>query len=245
MLRVLIIEDEISVLKDITGLLSLRKDIIIIDEASGIVKAQTLIEATKPDVILLDVHLEDGNAFELLSKFKTYSFKIIFITAYDNFAIRAIRTGAMDYLLKPVDIDELFAALDKVKLIKDNSEEEQIQHSITNFNNIKTDRFIIRTNEGIHILIYKEITYCKSEGSYTFFNMLDGRTIVASKPLKEYEDLLPTECFVRCHQSYIVNAEQVIKIDRDDNLIFRNGNAIPVSNRRKEAVLQLVSKQRI
>ncbi len=242
MLRILIIEDEVGVRKDLTGLLQLRNDIVLIGEASNITSAKTLIDSTQPDVVLLDIQLEDGNAFDLLSKFSVFNFKIIFITAYDSFAIKAIRTGALDYLLKPVDMDELFAALDRAIHLKDHSLAEQLKHTVNNLHHTKPDKLIIRTNEAIHIIAHREIMYCKSEGTYTYFHLTDGRTIIASKPLKEYEEILPEDDFVRCHQSYLVRLDNVIKIDREDHLVLRNGNTIPVATRRKEAVLQMISK---
>lgn len=242
MLRVLIIEDESGVRKDIIGLLKQRKDIVILGEAPSIKLAEILINSTQPDVILLDIHLEDGTAFDLLSKFTSIDFNIIFITAFDSFAIKAIKIGALDYLLKPVDIDELFDALDKASNKQHIATKEQISYTIENTDSIKADKFIIKTNEGIHIIHYDEIIYCKSEGAYTYFYLLDGRIIIASKSIKEYEDLLSEEQFVRCHQSYIANLKQAIKIDREDNLVLRDGTLIPIATRRKDMVLQLISK---
>jgi two-component system LytT family response regulator len=242
MLRVLIIEDESGVRKDIIGLLKLRKDIIVIGEAASVAIAETLIKSTQPDVILLDIHLEDGTAFELLSKFTVIDFSIIFITAFDNFAIKAIKIGALDYLLKPVDIDELFAALDRANDKLNIATKEQITYTIENADNTKPDKFIVKTVEGIHIIHYDEVIYCKSEGAYTFFHLLDGRLIIASKSIKEYEDVLSDDVFVRCHQSYIVNLKQAIKIDREDNLVLRDGSLIPIATRRKEMVIQMITK---
>lgn len=242
MLRVLIIEDESGVRKDIIGILKQRKDVVLLGEAPSVALAEILINSTKPDVVLLDVHLEDGTAFDLLSKFATIDFNIIFITAFDSFAIKAIKIGALDYLLKPVDIDELYSALDRASNKQHLATKEQINYAIDNTENIKADKFIIKTNEGIHIIHYDEIIFCKSEGAYTFFNLQDGRVIIASKSIKEYEDLLSEDEFVRCHQSYIVNLKQAIKIDREDNLVLRDGTLIPIATRRKDMVLQMISK---
>lgn len=246
-MRVIIIEDEPAVRKDITGILKLRPDIQILGEAATVNTAIKLINTTEPDVILLDIHLGDGNAFELLSSISTYDFQIIFITAYDNFAIKAIKVGAFDYLLKPVDSDELFSSLDKIIKQKNNliTTKEQVQYTTYQTSQSiqsKPNKFIIKTNEGIHIIVYKDILYCKGEGSYTYFYLSDNREILASKPLKEYEDLLPSDEFVRCHQSYIVNINELIKIDRDDNLILKNGHHVPVATRRKDVVLKVLSQ---
>jgi len=242
-LRVLIIEDEIAVRNDLKGLLRMRNDIQIVGETGSVNEAKILIKACNPDLVFLDIHLEDGTAFDILNAFEIVHFKLIFVTAYNDYAIKAIKLGALDYLLKPVDPDELFTALDRVGTYTSTSIQEQFQF-VQNNHATKNEKVILRTAEGIHIVYFNEIVYCHSDGPYTHFHLIDNRNIIVSKTIKEYDTLLPNDIFARCHQSYLVNLQQIIKLDKEDFLILRNGMKVPVSSRKRDAIIQLITNHK-
>lgn len=239
-LKVLIIEDEQSVQKDITGLLKLIPEVEVIDIIETVEKALQVLPNTNADVVLLDIHLKDGTAFDLLGKLgPRYNYHIIFITAHEQYAIKAIKIGALDYLLKPLDLEELKESLAKRHREPLNQKQVEVVVEATNSSNT---RLVLRNTSGIHFMSFKELAYCRGEGSYTHFCDDANNSIMVSKPLKEYEDVLPGVDFIRCHQSYIVNKHHVRRITKDDFLELKNGILIPVSIRKKEAVFKELLK---
>ena len=234
-MKIIVVEDEESVQKDIVGLLSLMPDVEILHVISTVKEAVGILPKSEVQVVLLDIHLKDGTAFDILRQLQKVNFLPIFITAYNEYAIDAIKCGALDYLLKPIDPDEL-----KVALQKANNEllhEQQIDW-VTDAYKSKNTRIVIKNSDGIHFLMFEELIYCQSDGAYTSFVMSDGRNVLSSKGLKEYEKLLPAHSFIRSHQSYLVNKRFIKKITRDHFIELKNGALIPVSDRRREFVIK-------
>lgn len=230
MLRTLVIEDEDLIRKMIVSMVKKLDAITFIGEAATVAEGLILANTTQPDLILLDIQLKDGTGFDLLEKLNTIP-KVIFITAYDNYAIQAIKVEALDYILKPIDEEELGLA------IKKTTKENQLKEQFTNPNAAlkgKPDKLFLRTQEGLHILNMSDIMYCLGEGSYTEFHTKDGSKITTSKPLKEYETSLPNDRFARCHQSYIVNLNEISRIDKSDFIILNNAAKIPLSTRKRK-----------
>lgn len=244
MIKTIIIEDEPAVRKEIEWLVRQEKDLELLGTASSVQGALGLISETNPQLALMDVQLIGGTAFDILARLKDISFRIIFITAYNHFAVKAIKYGALDYLLKPLDEEELHAALERVRADgTDNLQAQQQQLDIVQAQAGQTggsleDQLVLHTMEFIQMLQLKDIMYCRSEGSYTNFFLQDGRQIMVSKPLKYYDELLPEQWFLRPHQSYLVNRMCVDRFMKNGSIVLKNHVEIPVSVRRKDYVLQ-------
>lgn len=230
MLRTIVIEDEELIRKMIVNMVKNIPIVNFIGDAGSVTEGVILANTTKPDLILLDVQLQDGTGFNLIERLKTKT-KIIFITAYDEYAIKAIKVGALDYILKPIDEEELENTIQKIY-----AENEQKAENIEGIAAINTNlnKLLLRTQEGLHVIDIDEIMYCQGEGSYTLFFLKDAKKITVSKPLKDYETILPNKRFARCHQSYIVNLKEIIRIDKSDIIIMKDKTEIPISSRKKK-----------
>ncbi|MDR7211469.1 LytTR family DNA-binding domain-containing protein [Flavobacterium piscis] len=242
--KILIIEDENNIRKELEWLVSKRQEFNLLGSATCVKDAVKKIVQLKPDLVLMDIQLPDGNAFEVLNQIPDPSFSIIFITAFNHFAIKAIKHGAMDYLLKPVDEEELYNALDNYN--RDNSFFTSKQLEIINEHqkNAKqqNSRICISTLESLEFLKVTNILYLSGDGSYTHFYLDGGNKIISSKPLKFYEELLPADSFVKCHQSYMVNTSSIVRYLKSGFIVLKSGVEIPVSTRKKEAVVRLLSQ---
>jgi len=249
MLRVLIIDDEPIIRKDLEALVSRHKDIVVIGACGTIKEALVLIPATNPDLILLDIQLSDGTSFDLLKLLPAINFNIIFITAYNEYAIKAIKYGALDYLLKPIDEDELNEALNKIRSLpppKEHfSESLEVTNNYLQTNSEKRNKIVLRSQQYLQIVAFDEILYCHSDKGYTTFFLTNNRKVLVSKYIKEYEDLLPAHVFLRPHQSYLVNFNFIDRFHKDGYLILHSGAEIPVSTRRKDHVIAFLTGEEI
>lgn len=245
MIRTLIIEDEPAVRKEIEYLVSQNPELILLGAASSVKEALVLIQTTAPQLVLMDIQLTDGTAFDILEQLHEIKFKIIFITAYNHFAIKAIKYGSLDYLLKPLDENELKAAIQKLltQQINLDHQDEKLQiirdnHQLGERN--LDSRIVLTTQESLQVIQLKDIVYCQSEGGYTWFFLANGQKTLISKPLKFYDELLPEDCFLRPHQSYLVNILYVDKYLKIGDLILKDKTEIPVSTRRKDYIVQRI-----
>ncbi len=244
MIKAVIIDDEIrfrnSIRKKIeTGF---SNEVIVVGESESVKGGIALIENTQPDLLFLDIELTDGYSFEILNQLKAYNFKIIFITGFNHLAIEAIKLGALDYILKPIDDDEFCGAVEKaIASDKNESLQKLIQVSSDFFNGSKIKRIVLKTSNAHHIINEDDLMYCKSEGNYTTFFTKNNEKILLTKTLKSTEELLTESIFIKCHQSYLVNKFYVSKILSDGYIILNNKTKIPVSSRRKEHVLHKLS----
>ena len=234
MIKALIVEDELYIRKGLISMIaSLDKDIDIIGECESVQEAITVTKACKPDLIFLDINLKDGIAFDFLDQVKDLKFQVIFITAYDQYALQAIKNGAVDYILKPVDIDELSDAIDRVQTITaDRSTHLEIVKE--QFVENKREHIVLRLQEGYQIIRFEDLMYCQSDKGYTTFYTNDKKSYIASKPIKEFESQLPNDLFVRTHQSYMVNLRFIDKYDKTGYAFLKSGAKIPVSTRKRE-----------
>ncbi len=246
MLRVLIVDDEPIIRKDLEMLLKARKDFIVVGTCGSVAEARVLIPATSPDLLLLDIQLTDGTGFDLLQSLESIQFNTIFITAFNQFAIKAIKYGALDYLLKPIDEAELEEALDKVRHNRQSDPQTKESLDVTrahmnqNENGVRS-RIVLRSQYFLQVVAFNEIIYCQNDGGYTHFHLADKRKIVVSKSIKEYDELLPHQLFLRPHQSYLVNVSFIDRFHKEGYLILKNGEEIPVSTRKKEHVISFLT----
>ncbi|MFT5617009.1 MAG: two-component system LytT family response regulator [Arenicella sp.] len=255
MKKIFIIEDEIAIREELLILLQSRLEFAVVGGCGSVKEALILLPNLQSDLVLMDIELTDGKSFEILEQLENIDFKIIFVTAYNHFAIRAIKLGALDYLLKPIDEDELNLALDKYLKESESAQSNQNKKlgtpkSQANFlaNQLqqKEDlpkKIVLKTLHEMFFVDMREIEYCKGEGSYTKFYLSENQQIMVSKPLKEYEDLLPSPQFLRTHKSYLVNTDLVKSFNQDGFVVLESKVEVPVSVRKKESVLQVLSQK--
>lgn len=235
MIKALIVEDELYIRKGLLTMInSLDKNITVIGECESVKEAITVTNACKPDLIFLDINLRDGNAFDFLDQIQDINFQVIFITAYEQYALQALKNGAIDYILKPVDVDELEQAIDKALVADSSMQEEQLQIVKEQLINRDKSKLVLSLQEGYQVIDFKDLLYCKSDKGYTTFYLASGKSYLASKPIKEYEGQLPQDNFVRTHQSYIVNMNFVDRYDKNGYIFLKSGEQIPVASRRKD-----------
>jgi two-component system LytT family response regulator len=236
-MKALIIEDKEYIRKGLLNLLQLiDTDIEVIGECESVKDAVTVTKACKPELIFLDINLTDGNAFDFLNQIENITFKTIFITAYEEFALKALKFGAVDYLLKPVDIEELELAIQKVKKLTITEQKQQIK-IVKEVWNDEGSKLILSLQDSFQVVDLNELMFCESDKGYTTFYCDDDKKYMVSKTLKEFEVRLYNANFVRPHQSYIVNLKFIDKYDKSGIIYLKNGQKIPVSTRKKEQFL--------
>ncbi len=244
MIKAILIDDEAHVRSDVAKKIAtnFNDKITIIAEANSVASAKKTIEEKKPDLIFLDVDLGDGTGFDVLKNTLYKDFEVIFITGYDKHALKAIKVGALDYILKPIDEIEFVEAVNKAieNKNKESHLEKLIEISSEYFSGTKNKRVILKTTDSVYAIYEDDIFYCKSDGNYTTFFTTQQDKIVVSKPIKKIEEILTETIFIRCHQSYIVNKKQVVKYSKQGYLILNSDIKVPVSSRRKEYTLKKI-----
>lgn len=247
MIHCLIVDDEHDCRSTLTRILTDRfKELNIVGEAKNIDEAERLIRDLVPELVFLDVEMPGGSGFDLLKRFRDPLFDVIFTTAYDSYALRAIKFNALDYLLKPFDILEIDQAVKKIVKKNDATSFGQLKQMIENLENFgsKRNRIALRTNESIEFLEVDLIVHCAAEGNYTrFFLTTNEEKLVVGK-LKEFEEILADHKFIRVHNSHIVNVAMIWKFVKTEGGYFkmRNGKDIPISRRKKESVLNQLTR---
>ncbi|MDC7997407.1 LytR/AlgR family response regulator transcription factor [Gilvibacter sediminis] len=243
-IKAIIIDDEAFVRDHVREILeeNYSKEIVVVAEAHGVEKGLEAIEKFDPDLLFLDVNMGDGTGFDLLDKIPQKNFDLIFITGFDEHAIKAIKVGALDYILKPIDDDELLAAIDKSVNSRqsDSHLEKLLEVSGEYFRGSEKKRVILKTTDTVYAIYEDDIIYCRSDGNYTTFYTRQMEKIVVSKPLKKIEEILSESHFIRCHQSYIVNKQHVLKYNKKGVLIVHMDIQVPVSSRRKDYTLKMI-----
>jgi len=215
-------------------------------EADNVIDGTRIIQQYKPDLVFLDIELKDGTGFHILQNLKSYNFKLIFITAFNDFAIKAIKFSAIDYILKPVNQFEFKAGVEKALHEIENS---QLEKQINNFfelyeNKTKSKKIILRNSDNMYVIDIEDIMYCRSDNSYTTFYLENGETVLMSKSIKEYNEILSEYGFFRSHQSYLVNLHYIAKLSKHDGgcIVLQNNKQLPVSTRRKANLLSILDK---
>jgi two-component system LytT family response regulator len=245
MVRIIVLEDEKPVLETITEIVKNHcEETELIGVARNIRSAKEIIQKSNPDLVLLDINLPDGTSFELLEQLKTIDFKIIFITAFEEFAIKAIKLSAIDYLVKPIDPIELIEAIKKAQeAVNQANNNLKLNALLSNVKGIanKTKKIILKTAENIHLIDVNDIMRCESDGAYTRFYLNDGKKIMISKVIKDYEEMLHDYGFLRVHKSHIINLNFIDRFEKSDggSVILKDQSSIPVSVRKKESLLKI------
>lgn len=249
MLRALVIDDiETIRKKNISTIRSVCPNVSIIGEADSVKSGIRLIRQLSPDIVFLDIEMPDSTGFDLLQRLQPFTFKVIFITGYEDFAIRAFRFSAIDYLLKPLNPSHLAEAVKKAESALGN---EQFDIKINNlFANLERPdslrKLILKTADRIYSVNIQDIVHCESDKNYTTFNFINAPKLVVSTNLKEYESLLSPYNFFRTHKSHLINMayfDHFIKTDGGNTIVMKNKQTIPLSVRKKEEFLVMFENQ--
>jgi two-component system, LytTR family, response regulator len=203
------------------------------------------IEEKRPDIVFLDVEMPRMNGFTMLQQLKNRSFELIFTTAYDHYAIQAIRYSALDYLVKPVEVQELKEAVKKAKENRENNTpNERVETLLYNLLNEKNfhSRIAIPSMEGLQFVETNDIIYLEAKSNYTEIFVKDLPKLTVAKTLKEFDDLLPSSTFIRIHHSYLINKNHILKYIKGEGgqVVMRNGTALDVARRKKEEFLKAI-----
>ena len=242
-MKLYILEDEIRILQHILQIVKKIDYLEVVGFAGEIAIAKQEILTLKPDIILADIRLKDGDSFHLFDEIGVTDFQVIFLTAYDQYAIQALNLGAFGYLLKPIDEVTLTTHLNKCYHHREQETLGQQQLAIAKEHYLAqgvaaAKRIALKSLEYIEVVAIEDIMYCKSDKGYTTFYLNGNSEILVSKGLKEYESLLTPFGFLRCHQSFLVNFKYVKKYYREGYLQMENKENILVSSRKKEEVLR-------
>lgn len=246
-IRAILIDDEAPNLENLRILLEKHcPQVEILGTAMNKASALEAIGLHKPNVLFLDVEMPGSNGFELLEAIGVdRDFEVIFVTAFHQYAIDAIRFSALDYLLKPIRVEDLVKAVEKLsQKQEENQRKEQMENMIANLKRDHQEKKIAITSaDRIDFIKLSEIVYCQSDNNYTIFYLKNERKIIASQTLKTYERLLRDLDFFRVHQSYLINTQYIQSILRKEGgqLLMQNGATVPISRMKKDALMEILS----
>ena len=247
MIKAIIVDDELGARESLSKMLEKNcKQIEIVAKVDSMLSAFEAITNKEPDLVFLDIEMPNGNAFDLLEKFKTINFNIIFTTAYDHYAIKAIKFSAIDYILKPIDPEELITA---VKRFEDRAGQKATldKQFKTLLSNVRPENKLkkvgIPDDDGLIFINLSDIIRCDSDGNYTFFILTSGKKIIASRTLGEYEQMFADDNFFRIHRSHLINLEHVKKYIKGEGgyVVMSDNSQVEVSRRNKTDFLEKLS----
>jgi two-component system, LytTR family, response regulator len=248
MLHAILIDDE----PNAVGLLALRlaqhcPQVVVVATCTNSLKGAQAILDHRPDLVFLDIEMPQMNGFQLLEAVAGVPFSLVFVTAYDKFALKAFRYSAVDYLLKPIDTQELVQAVERVEKSRQTAP-EQIEHLKTQLSQrhapglapVLPDRIALPYQNGVAFVHLKDILYCESDDSYTKFFLLDGQHYLATKSMREIQDLLEERDFLRVHRQYLINLNHIKKFVKGEGnyVIMTNQQSIPVSRAQKDRLME-------
>ncbi len=244
-IQILIVDDEKKACANLRNILLEFVDpgLQIVGEANSTMEAEQLIAIHKPDAIFLDIEMPNENAFHFLERIAPFDFEVIFVTAYEEYAIRAFRLNAIDYILKPISIKDLSTAVQKLKdrirhkRIIDNKNTSYTELADQVQNKSKYQKIILKDLNAVESVDFRDIYFIEAQGSYSRFIFCKNgknREMTMSNPLSQYEEMMPGDSFYRVHRSYLINCQQIKKVVSDGNslVVMKDGTEIPVSRRR-------------
>jgi two-component system LytT family response regulator len=248
-MKLLLIDNETNVRRGLRDLiLNVSAGVPVIEEADGVESGLRKIKSFSPDVIFLDIEMDDGTGFDLLNRVTHPFFQLIFTTAHDQYAVQAFKFSAIDYLLKPVDPEELSKSLERAAShIRNNDLSNQLHvlmQQLTHKNDHER-KIVLKDIDSTYFIRVNDILFCQAEGTYTKFHISNSDPILVSKNLKEYENLLEPLGFLRTHHSYLANPDKIKMYDKTDggSLILEGDLRIPVSQRKRDFVLGILEKK--
>jgi two-component system LytT family response regulator len=248
MIRTVLVDDEIDSIGVLEKLLETAcPTVSIVGSADGVVSALEVIKSVQPELVFLDIEMTQGNAFDLLNQLQPFTFQVIFVTAFDNYALRAFKYCAVDYLLKPVDIDDLRKAVEKAtSQVQVRNAQERMQLLLENVGafQLSQQKMAFPTFTGLTFASPRDIIRLEAKGSYTMIYLGDKKQIMVTRNIKDYESLLPEGIFYRIHKSHIINLQKIQKYQkgRGGYIVMEDGSSIEVASRRREEFLQRLLK---
>lgn len=247
-LKAIIVDDERHSRETLKNLIEeFCEDVAVLTAVSSVQEALAAIKQLQPDVLFLDIELQTGTGFDILDQLDEINFEVIFTTAFEQYAIKAVKFSSLDYLLKPIDLEELQKAVEKARKIRDQTVYNQ-QLEVLLFNlkqkQPSLNKICLSTAEGFEFVSVDEILYCKAEGSYTTFKLKNNSNFLVSKHLKEYESLLLDQHFMRVHNSFLINLKEVKKYIKSDGgyILMNNDEPVSVSRNKKELFLEAMQR---
>lgn len=247
-LKILIVDDEQPVRDMLEKVVAEYCDgVEVCGTANSVKQGIEYFHRLAPDILFLDINLPDGSGFDLLAQIEDAAPKTIFITAYDEYAIQAFRISAVDYILKPINIDDLVAAVDKCKEQAERENlGEKLKVLVQNLDDTKTDekKIVLKTQESIYIVKVTDIIRCESDHNYTMFYLKNQAKLLVSRTLKDFETLLTGYGFFRTHQSHLINLNYIARFDKADGgeLVLTDNSRVPVSVRKRDELFELFNQ---
>jgi two-component system LytT family response regulator len=239
-MKAVLIDDQSHVRENLKMLLGeFAPEVAVIAEADGVKSGLECLRKYKPDLVFLDIEMADGTGFDLLSLIKERTFRVIFVTGHEGYAIRAFRVAAIDYLLKPLDPDDLIEAVGKARS-QGPLQQVQVNEALASQSADKLKQLVLSDADTVYLVQLSEIIRCQSEDNYTRFFLMDGRKLLISRTMKEFAELLEKSGFFRSHQSHLINLAFFDHLDkRDGGTIFlKDGSSVPLATRKKDNLLQ-------
>jgi two-component system, LytTR family, response regulator len=249
MIKTLIVDDEYVSRNVLKKLLAINcPEVEIVAECTNAAEGKAEIERQKPELVFLDISMPGKSGLDMLKEITAIDFGIIFVTAFHEYTIQAIRYSAIDYLLKPVDAKELTDAVDRVKIkIAASQPAPQLQTFLHNVNTMHAQRemqLCVPGIKGFQVIKVKDIIYCEAENTYTGIYLQNNQKLLASRPLIDYETLLQDSLFVRIHKSYLINMQHLKEYQKGEggSVIMSNGKELEVSRRKKESFVHFLKQ---
>lgn len=241
-IKTVIVDDELNAIKMLQALLEKYcPNVIVLDTFQDPLQAYAYLKSHETDLLFLDVEMPGMTGFDLLKKIGKPPFEVIFTTAYDQYALDAFKADALDYVMKPVDEEELMKSVKKVETKKEISQRQidEIVHRINDYSDKSEFKVALPFFEGLEFIALQDIIYCLAENNYTQIVLKDGTKRMISKTLKDIEKLIPNDFFFRVHNSYLINLKYIHKYYRTDGgyLIMTNGDRVKISRSKKEILL--------
>lgn len=248
MIRSIIVDDEVKSRESLHILLrDFVSNVEVVALCSSVTEGLDAIRKFKPDLVFLDIQMQRETGFDLLARISPIEFDVVFTTAHSEYAIKAFRFSAIDYLLKPIDIEELKRAVEKVEKKLNGNISARIEQLVQNLKAGPSQRFklALPTSDGLVFVKVEEIIYCEASSNYTTLFMADGRKFVVSRTLREYEDMLHEQDFYRIHNSYLINLNAIKKYVRGEGgyVVMNNDVSLDVSKRKKEGFLNRIGSK--
>lgn len=244
MLQAVIVDDEIKALQSLTWeLTNFSDEINVIASFTNPNEALSYLEKNTPDCLFLDIEMPTMDGFQFIRKLTNKNFPVVITTAYNQYALKAIKSQALDYLLKPIDTDDLEETIVKIKKFNSkNFSVEKLEKALLNYNSRSTHKRITLNTDGkLLFLESDEILYAESDGNYSTIFLTDGQKIVLTKKLKEVNELLPADSFFRIHNSYIINLNKIKEFLKTDGyVVLKSNHKIPVSRQKKSDFLDML-----
>jgi len=244
--KVLIIDDENRTRDFVKKMIdSFQLDLEVFTDGENVETGIEAINRIQPDIVFLDIQMPDGTGFDVLNSIETKKFEVIFITAYQEYAIKAIKFSALDYILKPIDAEELHSAIltaiDSVDFKKEDLQYEALENNIQPGNRRK---LVLKTQECVYIVDLMEIIRCEADKNYTFFFLNNGKKILVSRTLKDFETMLNGYGFFRIQQSHLINLDYLDRYDKHQGgaIIMKDGSALPLSPAKKDQFFKLLER---